>query len=410
MKKKYLISSILIIVILALIIGVTYAFFNYTRTGSESTLRTGRIYFSSSQNGTIELTNFFPITSTQVDSANLDTVTVAVIGDTTYVDGEEFLISIVDVNNTINNKKVPMNYIATYTTNNNGVIGSSSNDYWNAREDKDASIYLLNSIGPVKENTQVLVSYIDNGATGINGILTVKAYIDAERIAISDTYDSTESDNMGTTNHWIDGRVRFTADEWNSFSETPISFKLRVESNEGIWVQKPGTVESCEGCKFIYTINQYFYSANNSQSSPLSTLTTFANNNETLTDDYRSLNKDYFLGFKFDGSGNVTNAYACGILRENTNSEKPFCIEGSLADTYGGNSTTRTAIYNTNMAILNPLYGQYDSGTGIGCKDNSAALGCYGFVDGFSYSTGIVYTRDTDGRCYVGNSGNAYCM
>ena len=36
---------------------------------------------------------------------------------------------------------------------------------------------------------------------------------------------------------------------------------------------------TCEGCKFIYTENEYFYSANNYNSSPISTLTTFENNN-----------------------------------------------------------------------------------------------------------------------------------
>ena len=143
--RKKMISTILLVVgLLSLTIGVTYSFFNYTRTGSDNTLSTGRIFFISSQNGNIELTNHFPITSAEASSANLDTVTVAVRGDTTYTGGEEFLISIVDVNNIVNGKRVPMNYIATYTANNNGVIGSSSNDYWNAREDMDASIYLLN--------------------------------------------------------------------------------------------------------------------------------------------------------------------------------------------------------------------------------------------------------------------------
>ncbi len=31
-------------------------------------------------------------------------------------------------------------------------------------------------------------------------------------------------------------RIVFTTEEWNSFSSTPISFKIKVEANEGIWV------------------------------------------------------------------------------------------------------------------------------------------------------------------------------
>ncbi len=42
---------------------------------------------------------------------------------------------------------------------------------------------------------------------------------------------------MGTTNNWVDGRTVLTTTEWNSLSSNPISFKIRAESNEGIWVE-----------------------------------------------------------------------------------------------------------------------------------------------------------------------------
>ncbi len=43
---------------------------------------------------------------------------------------------------------------------------------------------------------------------------------------------------MGTTNDWIMGREVFTTEEWNSFQTNPLSFKVKVESNEGIWVEQ----------------------------------------------------------------------------------------------------------------------------------------------------------------------------
>ena len=51
-KKKQLIVSIIAIVLLIVAtVGVTYAFFNYTRTGMANTISVGRIAFNSSQDG-----------------------------------------------------------------------------------------------------------------------------------------------------------------------------------------------------------------------------------------------------------------------------------------------------------------------------------------------------------------------
>ena len=418
-KKKYFFIVGPLVIFIALI-GLTYAFFNYTRTGQANTLGTGRIYFNTTQGEALTLTNIFPMTATEAGNANLDSVTVGITGDTTYLNGEEFEITLADVNNTVNGKKIPLNYIATYTAATGGTIGASSNDYWNARNSKDTTIYQLNANGSVEENVKVLVGYIDNGATGISGTLTISAYIDADRIAISDTYygnvtatptPTAPNDQYGTTTEWVNGRTVLTTSEWNSLSSNPISFKIKAESNEGIWVRDPDSIiESCPGCKYIYTTNEYYYSANNSNSSPLSTLTTFANNNETLTDDYRTLNKNYFLGFKFDGSGNVTNAYACGIKGEDPNNGKAFCIEGALSDTYGGNSTTRTAIYNANYSLLNTLYGPYDSGTGFGCDDYGSYVLCGGSVGANANSDGHVTSDGDDWFCLVRREGDAHCL
>ena len=167
-NKKIMFSIIGIAILLIGVVGVTYSFFNYTRTGSQNTFNTGRIYFNSTQNGTLNITNVFPVKASEVNANTFDSVTVTIIGDTTYNDGEEFEISLVDVENTINGKKIPINYIATYTANTGGSIGNSSSDYWNARESKDASIYLLNETGTVEEGKKVLAGYINAGATGIN--------------------------------------------------------------------------------------------------------------------------------------------------------------------------------------------------------------------------------------------------
>ena len=46
--------------------------------------------------------------STELNTNTLDSVTVTVEGDTTYADGEEYEITLVDVNNTYSGKKIPL--------------------------------------------------------------------------------------------------------------------------------------------------------------------------------------------------------------------------------------------------------------------------------------------------------------
>ena len=63
-KNKQLMLSIIGIAILVVgLVGVTYAFFNYTRTGARNTIRTGRIYFNAEQGDTVTLSNLFPIST-----------------------------------------------------------------------------------------------------------------------------------------------------------------------------------------------------------------------------------------------------------------------------------------------------------------------------------------------------------
>ncbi len=89
----------------------------------------------------------------------------------------------------------------------------------------------------------ILVGYIPQNTTlgtanGVNGKITIKAYLDKNKIAISDTYDGNETDLMGTTNEWVNGRVNLTTEEWNALQQNGISFQVKVEANEGLWVEE----------------------------------------------------------------------------------------------------------------------------------------------------------------------------
>ena len=249
-NKKILLLMVVIALLVLLVVGVSIAFFSYTKTGNTNTIETGNIYFYMNQDGVLNIENIFPMTSEEAATSNLDTIVVSVRGETTYSNGEEFVISMVNVDNVRGSKTIPINYTAKYEAINGGIIGTNSNDYWNARESKNASIYTLNATGEVVENNQVLVGYIKGGTTGINGRLTIKVFLDKDKIAITDTYPPGDHETLidgnnvidytnGTTSEWVDDRMVFTTSEWNSLQSTPMSFKIKSIASEGVWVTSP---------------------------------------------------------------------------------------------------------------------------------------------------------------------------
>ena len=228
MKNKKIILSVIIGLLMIIgVIGVTYAFFNYTRTGSPNTLSVGRIYFNHTQDGKIELSNVFPTNKNNLNSTNSDTVTINIAGDTTYTEGIEYKVTLEEVNNTINNKEVPISIKATATN-----LGTEDNNYYTNRENK-AKIYKLNSEGEAYNGKYIAVGYIPAGETGVEGSIDITAFIDTNKIAITDTYLNETNDD------WVMGRDVFTTEEWNSITGTnALSFKVKVEAQEGIWVEK----------------------------------------------------------------------------------------------------------------------------------------------------------------------------
>ncbi len=476
-RNRIILISLLVIILVSITIGITYAFFNYTRTGLANNIGTGRIYFNTSQNGRLQLSNIFPVKSSDVNANTLDSVTVGIVGDTTYEDGEEFQITLVDVQNTVNGKQIPINYIATYTANTDAVIGTSSNDYWNARESKDANIYLLNGTGAVEEDKQVLVGYIDNGQAGINGTLTIKAYVDADRIAISDTYPESDvsyklNTNMtqeeintcvnylqttlyfsslsllegetvenycngtgtaenytfqadlnaniyksaeldyfvehnivqknhysnGTTDEWANGRTVLTTEEWNSLQNTPISFKIRAESNEGIWVKNPIPTmeEMCPGCKFAFVTTPSNTTWNTYSATP--TVIDSSNLKDSYEEVVEENEENFFLGVITNENNQIERAFTCG-LKDGT---IPFCIEGtSDGSKYNENKKILQGANLYNNSCYENVQYSYTSCESSGSNTLSVQIT-------YSGSVSIEIHGDSKG-CRVSSDGEAYC-
>ena len=160
-----------------IVVGVSYAFFNYTRTGTSNTISVGRISFVHNQTNTISLTNVFPIASEDIDTdtTNVGTVTITVTGDTTYDEGIEYLLTVTNLTNTVNNKEIPISVVVTGTN-----IGTNDTEYFTNRGG-NSSLYKVLNNGVVSNNKKLLVGYITKGATGVNGTITIKAYIDKDK-------------------------------------------------------------------------------------------------------------------------------------------------------------------------------------------------------------------------------------
>ncbi len=229
---------------LALLLGsVTYAFFNYTRTGNPNNFSVGRINFISRQTETISLTNLFPIDPTETgimdDDTKVGTLEIEIEGDTDYSSGIEYLVSATNANIYTNaGQIVPINLDFTVTG-----LGTASPNYFTAREDKNATIYKKLVGDTLVGDQMLLVGYVKPNTTsgvieGVDGTITITAYLDKNKILISDTYDGTESDNMGTPNSMAEGKTVISTTDWNSLSTNGLSFKVRVEANEGIWVNE----------------------------------------------------------------------------------------------------------------------------------------------------------------------------
>ena len=238
-SKQVLLSVIGIAIVIVTIVGVAFAFFNYTRTGSSNTIRVGRISFVTRQLDTINLTNVFPIDKANVDTDtdNVDSVVIEIEGDTDYSEGIEYLVSSSDANiYTASGTQVPVSLDIEVDD-----LGDGSTNYFTARDNTNASIYKQIVGDTLVGDQMLLVGYIvpnsvSGTSEGINGSITIKAFFDKDKILISDTYDGTESDNMGTTNNQAEGKTVLTTTEWNALQTNGVSFKIKVEANEGIWV------------------------------------------------------------------------------------------------------------------------------------------------------------------------------
>lgn len=118
-----------------------------------------------------------------------------------------------------------------------------------------------------------------------------------------------------------------------------------------------------------------------------------------------------FLGLVLDDDNKPTNMYACGIL-----DEKPYCLEGSLDDQYGGDQAIRLERYRSNISVLESVWPSNELNDIIIDYLNNDnymlsrdAINSIVYLEGYS-TRGDVYVSDDDAVfCEVRNFGKGYC-
>ena len=233
-NKKIIISVILCAFVLILITKETYTFFNYVKMKTTNQIKVGRMLFNTKQNSSINLSNVFPIDSNDInkDTSNIEEFSMNINGDTTNSGGIEYLISVSNIRNTINNKTIP---IGVDIEMNN--LGSKSKDYWNLRGG-NSSIYSILSNNSINNNENLVVGFITNGEREVNGTISIKAYLDKTNVMLGDSLDTDNHEN-NLNSYSTDEKVYLTENEWNSLQQNGLSFKINVLVNEGIWVEEP---------------------------------------------------------------------------------------------------------------------------------------------------------------------------
>ena len=236
-SKQVLLSVIGVAILVVAVVGVSFAFFSYTRTGTDNTVETGTIIFNAS-NTQLELEDAFPVDRATAMSKNDNTAevvgyaTISVQGNTTYDQGLKFDVYATDIK--VNTAGVtPRVEVTQAASMPSGV--SVTNLHQDAKLVPDASSNALLAKGTITKAAAMQSEQV---------ILSVRVWFDKRDYHIS----SDPNNNMAASSAadliadgflptgW-NGTV-VTQDTWNSLqisaqNNNAYSFKIRVRAVEG---------------------------------------------------------------------------------------------------------------------------------------------------------------------------------
>ena len=227
-SKKVLLSVIGIAILVVAVVGVSFAFFSYTRTGDPNTIQTGTIVFSNTS-AEVGLTNAFPITTPTVANVHaavpnqIGYGSVSITGNTTYADGIDFEVRVTDVD-AQNASIVPRVAVTT-----NDVVED------NVTKVTMTKVYTNTAKSTLTDGTLLARGNIAANKT-VSGakVFEVAVWYDKDDYHISDQDNATlAAAGLLPSNYVSSGGTIVSQDAWNAMGSNAYSFTIRVSAVEG---------------------------------------------------------------------------------------------------------------------------------------------------------------------------------
>ena len=156
------------------------------------------------------------------------------------------------------------------------------------------------------------------------------------------------------------------------------------------------TIDTCPNCVFAFNTDEKCWISSQSSQS-CSNETSIAN----YTNDYRTLNKNHFIGYLLNDNNEILKAYVCNI-----DIDTPFCIEGILGTNLGNNEDSFNRKYLEIKEFVLNIYGNSK------CREDRYGLSCDSNLNTeiYVFKSGGARTMDINGNCTVdGYTGISVC-
>ena len=226
-SKRVLLSVIGVAILVVAVVGVSFAFFNYTRTGPANTLGTGQIHFSTDQ-AIVPVTNLFPISGITVSESttqNVAATTVTISGWTNYEGGLVYDVYA----DSVDLKGLP---IKVKVFKDGATTSTATLTQYDSTTALTSGATLAH--GTIAKSTT-------EPQTMPTGTIKIVAYLDADNILITDTpaspvpagYTGSPAPSGYINGTDTTGKTVVTTAEWNALATTPATFKVKIVSTEG---------------------------------------------------------------------------------------------------------------------------------------------------------------------------------
>ncbi len=271
-KRTYIYIGIIILLIIA-IIGVSFAFFNYTRTGPRNTLQTGNIVFNYVDGSALTLSNQEPIGETEATTGDSNKISFSITSHNTLPDGIKYSVYAVYGDEETGKTRFPDSVVSLkfvpaadgdgFTTKTNNYETASNLTFTNGKALISTGI-VKDTIAETTKNyeayiwideTKVFVSSTTKRATlpegnpsladATTGNVTAGRYIKNDNNLVNTTLYPATTENVN--------KIIYTTKE---YSNSYYSIKIVVEAEDYVYVTGTDKVRAAIKAKETATTNQ----------------------------------------------------------------------------------------------------------------------------------------------------------